>query len=72
MTDTPPSDTPETLAEMPVDPKLLESLVCPVTQGPLTYDREKHALISEKALLVFPIRGGVPIMLRSEATPLER
>lgn len=54
-----------------VDPKLLESLVCPVTHGPLEYDRERMALISRKALLVFPIREGVPIMLRSEAETLE-
>ena len=30
-----------------VDPKLLEILVCPVTKGPLVYDRERQELISQ-------------------------
>jgi uncharacterized protein YbaR (Trm112 family) len=54
-----------------VDPKLLEILVCPVTKGPLTYDRERQELISEKAQLAYPIRDGIPIMLASEARQLE-
>ncbi len=49
------------------DPKLLESLVCPVTKGPLRYDSEKQELISERAALAFPIREGIPIMLPDEA-----
>jgi len=53
-----------------VDPKLLEILVCPVTKGPLVYDREKQELISRQAGLAFPIREGMPIMLPDEARPL--
>lgn len=53
-----------------VDPKLLEILVCPVTKGPLVYDRERQELISEKAGLAFPIRDGIPVMLPDEARPL--
>ncbi len=53
-----------------VDPRLLEVLVCPLTQGPLTYDREKAELISPKARLAYPIRDGVPIMLPEEARDL--
>ncbi|MCI4664679.1 MAG: Trm112 family protein [Neomegalonema sp.] len=52
---------------MDIDPKLLESLICPVSQGALSFDREKSELISRKARLAFPIRDGVPIMLESEA-----
>ncbi|MEE8333527.1 MAG: Trm112 family protein [Alphaproteobacteria bacterium] len=55
----------------PVDPKLLEILVCPVTKGPLTYDEEAQELISEKAQLAFPIRDGIPIMLADEARQLD-
>ncbi|MEI9988892.1 MAG: Trm112 family protein [Rhizomicrobium sp.] len=55
---------------MPTDPKLLEILVCPVTKGPLAYDREKQELVSRQAGLAFPIRAGVPIMLASEAREL--
>jgi hypothetical protein len=54
-----------------VDPRLLEILVCPVTQGPLTYDRDKAELISASAKLAYPIRDGVPIMLPDEARVLE-
>ncbi|MDO9474901.1 MAG: Trm112 family protein [Caulobacter sp.] len=54
-----------------VDPRLLEILVCPVTQGPLTYDRDKGELISAAAKLAYPIRDGVPIMLPDEARVLE-
>lgn len=54
-----------------VDPRLLEILVCPVTHGPLTYDREKQELVSASAKLAYPIRDGVPIMLPEEARELE-
>ena len=54
-----------------IDPRLLEILVCPVTRGPLTYDREKRELVSEGARLAYPIREGVPIMLPEEARSLD-
>jgi len=54
-----------------VDPKLLELLVCRLTKGRLSYDREKNELISEKARLAYPIRDGIPIMLISEARRIE-
>ncbi|HEY0927407.1 Trm112 family protein [Brevundimonas sp.] len=53
-----------------VDPRLLETLVCPVTRGKLTYDREAQELVSAGAKLAFPIRDGVPIMLAEEARQL--
>ncbi len=55
---------------MDIDPKLLEILVCPVTKGPLVYDREKQELVSRLAGLAYPIRNGVPIMIESEAREL--
>ncbi len=54
-----------------LDRKLLEVLVCPVTRGPLTYDRERGELVSESARLAYPIRDGVPIMLPEEARRLD-
>jgi uncharacterized protein YbaR (Trm112 family) len=54
-----------------VDPRLLEVLVCPLTRGPLDYDREKGELLSRQAGLAYPIRDGVPIMLPEEARTLE-
>ncbi|WP_296165584.1 Trm112 family protein [uncultured Brevundimonas sp.] len=54
-----------------VDPRLLEVLVCPVTRGTLSYDRERQELVSRGAKLAFPIRDGVPIMLTEEARALD-
>ena len=54
-----------------VDSRLLEVLVCPVTRGKLTYDRERQELVSKGAKLAFPIRDGVPIMLPEEARTLD-
>jgi hypothetical protein len=54
-----------------VDPRLLEVLVCPISHGPLDYDRPKGELISRKAGLAYPIRDGVPVMLAEEARTLD-
>jgi uncharacterized protein YbaR (Trm112 family) len=54
-----------------IDPKLLEILVCPLTKGPLRYDRAAQELISDKAGLAYPIRDGIPIMLPDEARTLD-
>jgi uncharacterized protein YbaR (Trm112 family) len=54
-----------------VDPRLLEILVCPLTKGPLEYDRARQELISRKAGLAYPVRDGIPIMLPDEARKLE-
>lgn len=54
-----------------IDPRLLEILVCPVSRGPLEYDRERQELISRQARLAYRIRDGVPIMLPEEARTLE-
>ena len=53
-----------------MDSKLLELLVCPVTKGPLVYDRERQELISKTARLAYPIRDGIPVMLEEEARKL--
>ncbi|WP_151719081.1 Trm112 family protein [Gemmobacter serpentinus] len=59
------SDTTQT------DRRMLEALVCPVTQAQLTWDAERQELISKAANLAFPVRDGIPIMLVSEARALE-
>jgi uncharacterized protein YbaR (Trm112 family) len=53
-----------------MDTKLLELLVCPVTKGPLDYDRQKQELVSRSARLAYPIRDGLPVMLETEARTL--
>ncbi|WP_273788597.1 MULTISPECIES: Trm112 family protein [Bartonella] len=59
------------MKKMTTDPKMLELLVCPITRSTLSYNRETQELISLKAKLAYPIRDGVPIMLASEARPLQ-
>ncbi len=53
-----------------MDKRLLELLVCPVTKGPLIYDRAKQELVSKSARLAYPIRDDIPIMLEDEAREL--
>ena len=53
-----------------MDKKLLAILVCPVTKGPLIYDREKNELISLSGRLAYPIRDDIPVMLEGEARTL--
>ena len=53
-----------------MDPKLLELLVCPVTKGPLVYNRVKQELVSKSARLAYPVRDGIPVMLEEEARRL--
>jgi uncharacterized protein YbaR (Trm112 family) len=53
-----------------VDRRMLEALICPQTQGPLRYDADRQELVSDLALLAYPIRDGIPIMLISEARAL--
>ena len=53
-----------------MDSKLLELLVCPVTKGPLQYDRDKQELVSHSARLAYPVRDGLPVLLETEARTL--
>lgn len=54
-----------------MNPKLLDILVCPVTKGPLVYDKQKQELVSKSARLAYPVRDGIPVMLEDEARRLE-
>jgi len=56
---------------VPVDPRLLEILVCPLTKTTLEYDRAGGELISRAAGLAYPVRDGIPIMLPEEARSLD-
>ncbi|MFN2349562.1 MAG: Trm112 family protein [Thioalkalivibrio sp.] len=53
-----------------MDKRLLDILVCPVTKGPLIYDKAREELISRSARLAYPIRDGIPVMLEDEARVL--
>lgn len=49
---------------------LLEVLVCPLCKSKLVRQTEKNQLICKIDKIAFPIRDGIPIMLESEATPI--
>ena len=59
------------MSETEFDPKMLEAMVCPVTQTTLSYDAEKQELLSNAAKMAFPVRNGIPIMLVDEARRLD-
>lgn len=54
-----------------MDAALLSLLVCPLSRGPLRYDKDKHELVSEKAGLAYPVKDGIPVMLVDEARQLD-
>ncbi|MCF7977849.1 MAG: Trm112 family protein [Chromatiaceae bacterium] len=53
-----------------MDKKLLDILVCPVTKGPLIYDKDNAELVAVAARLAYPIRDGIPVMLEDQARTL--
>ncbi|MCF6189746.1 MAG: Trm112 family protein [Cocleimonas sp.] len=53
-----------------MDKKLLDILVCPVTKGPLIYNKKNKELISRSAGLAYPIKDDIPVMLEEEAREL--
>lgn len=53
------------------DPRMLEALICPLTQTTLRYDAERQELVSKAANLAYPIRDGIPVMLQDEARALD-
>lgn len=63
--------TSQNTISKPLDPKLLEILVCPVTKGTLRYDAKAQELISDKAKLAFTIKNGIPILIASQARQID-
>jgi len=59
------------MIETMMDSELLEMLVCPITKGPLSYDKDANELISKAAKLAFPIRDGIPVLLEDQAREIE-
>lgn len=71
MSDFADSSRAEVPARPEFDRRMLEGLVCPLTQAVLSYDAEAQELISRPAGLAFPIRSGIPILLIDEARRLD-
>jgi len=70
MRDTEPKDQGQR-ADTPLDRRMLEALVCPMTHATLSYDADRNELVSKAAHLAYPIRGGIPIMLEEEVRKLD-
>jgi uncharacterized protein YbaR (Trm112 family) len=60
---------------MSFDHRLIALLVCPVCKGPLQMRRDTEQrptdLVCPADRLAFPLRDGIPVMLESEARPLD-
>ena len=60
---------------MTLDHRLIDLLVCPVCKGALEMRRDAEQrptdLVCNADRLAFPIRDGIPVMLESEARPLD-
>lgn len=54
-----------------MDSKLLDILVCPVCKGPLVYRKAEQELVCKADRLAYPIRDGIPVMLKDEARNLD-
>ena len=60
---------------MSFDHRLIDLLVCPSCKGPLEMRRDADLrptdLLCRADRLAFPIRDGIPVMLESEASPID-
>ena len=58
-----------------METRLLDLLVCPICKGPLEHLRPplqaRVELVCHADGLAFPVRDGIPVMLESEARPLD-
>ncbi|ANN77357.1 Trm112 family protein [Bordetella flabilis] len=54
-----------------MESRLLDILVCPICKGPLRFDRQNAELVCNADRLAYPVRDGIPVMLESEARPLD-
>lgn len=54
-----------------MDTRLIELLVCPICKSPLQRGEHGPSLVCLADRLSFPIRDGIPIMLESEAVPMD-
>jgi uncharacterized protein YbaR (Trm112 family) len=55
---------------MNVDLQLLAILVCPVCKNGIDYREKEFDLICSHCQLAYPIKNGIPILLKKEASPL--
>lgn len=54
----------------PINPELLEILVCPQCKGEIVYSSTNQNLTCSSCKLVYPIQNGIPVMIVEEAAKL--
>ena len=57
--------------EQLLDKKILDLLICPITKSKLILDEKKKELISKNANLAYPIKEGIPVLLKEEARKIK-
>ena len=45
--------------------------MCPITKGPLIFNKASNELVSKAARLAYPIKDGIPVLLEDEARKLD-
>jgi uncharacterized protein YbaR (Trm112 family) len=55
----------------PLDERFLEVIVCPKCKGDLHYHEDRDALDCNNCALRYRVEEGIPVLLISEASPLD-
>lgn len=53
-----------------MNPEYLKKILCPLCKQALEYDAQAQELICQDDQLAFPIKDGIPVMLKDEARSL--
>lgn len=56
---------------MPLDPLLMEVLVCPIDKGPLLWFEDEALLYNPRLHRSYAVRDGIPVMLVDESTEVD-
>lgn len=57
---------------MPIDPRLLEIVICPACHGDIRPVNDDTGLECLRCGRVYPVRDDIPVLLVDEATPPTR
>ncbi|XP_078364632.1 UPF0434 protein RPD_0454-like [Oculina patagonica] len=58
--------------DAPIDQKLLEILVCPLSKKPLRYDSTRNELISDEIGVAYSIQNGIPNLIPHDGRLLKK
>ena len=52
-----------------ISQELLDLLVCPTCKTPVKVTADEHGLACPKCRVIYPVRDGIPVMIKDEAKP---